>query len=47
MKMHLARNRLGRPPALLLAALACLSCGDDDNGPNDEQTGTVLQGTVV
>jgi hypothetical protein len=28
-------------------ALAALACGDDDNGPDDQQTGTVLQGTVV
>ena len=36
-----------RVPALLLVALAALACGDDDNGPDDQQTGTVLQGTVV
>ena len=36
-----------RAPALLLAVLVCFACGDDDNGPDDEQTGTVLQGTVV
>jgi len=34
-------------PALLLALLICVGCGDDDNGPDDEQTGTVLQGTVI
>jgi len=47
METHLARNRRRMAPALLLAALACLACGDDDNGPDDQQTGTVLQGTVV
>ena len=40
------RNRYWNP-ALLLTLLVCVGCGDDDNGPDDEQTGTVLQGTVV
>jgi len=40
------RNRYWTP-ALLLALLICVGCGDDDNGPDDEQTGTVLQGTVI
>lgn len=35
-----------RAPALLLVLLLCVGCGDD-NGPEDEQTGTVLQGTVT
>jgi len=32
--------------ALLLTALACLACGDD-NGPEEQQTGTVLTATVT
>jgi hypothetical protein len=40
------RNRYWTP-ALLLALLVCVGCGDDDNGPDDEQTGTVLEGTVT
>ena len=47
MDMPFARKQRRMAPALLLAALAGLACGDDDNGPDDEQTGTVLQGTVV
>lgn len=39
------RNRYWTP-ALLLALLVCVGCGDD-NGPEDEQTGTTLQGTVT
>lgn len=34
-------------PAFLLALLVFVGCGDDDNGPDAEQTGTVLQGTVI
>lgn len=37
----------GRAAALSLAVLLMSACGGDDNGPDDEQTGTVLQGTVV
>ncbi|MGB5527971.1 MAG: hypothetical protein WBO43_00970 [Gemmatimonadota bacterium] len=40
------RNRYWTP-VLLLALLVCVGCGDDDSGPDDEQTGTVLQGTVI
>lgn len=50
MKTHRSRHDHYRALALLLAGLAgvaCVACGDDDNGPDDEQTGTVLQGTVV
>jgi hypothetical protein len=46
MNMHRALLRPHRAQALLLVALACLACGDD-NGPEEEQTGTVLQGTVT
>ena len=37
----------GRAVALTMAVLLMSACGDDDNGPDDEQTGTVLQGTVI
>ena len=37
----------GRAVALTMAVLLMSGCGDDDNGPDDEQTGTVLQGTVI
>jgi hypothetical protein len=37
----------GRAAALSLAVLLMSGCGGDDNGPDEEQTGTVLQGTVV
>jgi hypothetical protein len=33
-------------PALLLAVLLCVGCGDD-NGPDEEQTGTLLEGSVT
>jgi hypothetical protein len=46
MNMHRALLGPHRAQALVLAALACLACGDD-NGPEEEQTGTVLQGTVT
>jgi hypothetical protein len=36
-----------RAPAALLALLICFGCGGDDSGPDDEQTGTTLQGTVT
>jgi len=39
------RNRYWTP-ALLLALLVCAGCGDD-NGPEDDLTGTTLQGTVT
>lgn len=39
-------HRRHRAPAFLLALLVCIACGDD-NGPEDEQTGTSLQGTVT
>ena len=39
------RNRYWTP-GLLLALLVCVGCGDD-NGPEDDQTGTTLQGTVT
>jgi hypothetical protein len=32
--------------ALLLAVLLCVGCGDD-NGPDEEQTGTLLEGSVT
>lgn len=32
---------------LLLALVSAYGCGDDDNGPEEQQTGTVLQGTVT
>ena len=32
---------------LPLALLVCFGCGGDDNGPDDQQTGTTLQGTVT
>ena len=32
---------------LPLSLLVCFGCGDDDNGPDDQQTGTVLRGTVT
>lgn len=51
MKTHRSLTSHRRAPALplllLLTALAVVACGDDDTGPDDEQTGTVLQGTVV
>lgn len=40
-----SRNRY-RTLGFLLTLLVCVGCGDD-NGPEEEQTGTVLQGTVV
>jgi len=36
----------GRAPCVTLAFLVCIGCGDD-NGPEDDQTGTTLQGTVI
>jgi hypothetical protein len=33
-------------PALLLAVVLCVGCGDD-NGPDEEQTGTLLEGSVT
>jgi hypothetical protein len=39
------RNRY-RTLGFLLTLLVCIGCGDD-NGPEDEQTGTTLQGTVT
>jgi hypothetical protein len=32
---------------LPLSLLVCFGCGGDDNGPQDQQTGTTLQGTVT
>ena len=37
----------GSALAITMAVLLMSGCGDDDNGPDDEQTGTVLQGTVT
>ena len=37
----------GRAVAITMAVILMSGCGDDDNGPDDEQTGTVLQGTVI
>ena len=37
----------GRAVAITLAVFLMSGCGGDDNGPDDEQTGTVLQGTVI
>jgi hypothetical protein len=34
-------------PGLLLALLLSFGCGGDDNGPEEQQTGTLLQGTVA
>ena len=40
-----------RSPCGVLLVFSCLSlvtaCGDDDTGPEDEQTGASLQGTVI
>ena len=47
MNTHRILMRPRPASALLLAVLAVVACGDDDNGPDDQQTGTVLQGTVV
>ena len=35
-----------RAPAILLALLLCVGCGDD-NDPEDESTGTLLEGSVT
>lgn len=36
-----------RAVPITLALFLCFGCGGDDTGPDDEQTGTVLQGTVT
>ncbi len=41
-----ARRKSCRALAFMLALVVCFGCGDD-NGPEDEQTGTTLQGTVT
>jgi hypothetical protein len=40
-------NVCARTRCVTLAFLVCFGCGGDDNGPDDEQTGTSLQGTVT
>ncbi len=46
MEMQKAFRNRRRALAIPLAFLVCIGCGDD-NGPEDEQTGTTLQGTVT
>ena len=40
-------NVCARARCVTLVILVCFGCGGDDNGPDDEQTGTSLQGTVT
>jgi len=47
MNTHRSLHDRRRVLTLFLAVAVGFACGDDDNGPDDEQTGTVLQGTVV
>jgi hypothetical protein len=43
-----SRNRLHYDVLLVVACIwLCASCGDDDPGPDENQTGATLQGTVV
>jgi hypothetical protein len=44
--IQIRRSRRGAL-VLVFSLVAWYGCGDDDSGPQDEQTGTTLQGTVT